>query len=306
MKRGVSMRQRSRGLFASVGLVVLVLLGSEQVGAVWFNTLDYFETEYPNVCVAVQPNNPGSWSRIDLDESSPCLDDVYHFTKGYRAGYNLPNSQQDAGLWGSESFVVNYYGSFLALRMMNERGVFCSPESTCIPVEIQDEHNPGDPYHRVFRDRTSQEKGAFWMPVFVNGSYSATTHFDLEYWWKASNHNIMCVGNDQVYQEYFNLAQTRSTSGPYSKTSWLQDKRSVSNNKNAWHNVEYIKLVDQWSSVKEEFWYGRWFDPVMNGYRGLGLIHWAWIENGVVKSQSENKYIVDCNVMMDCTGICPP
>ena len=68
----------------------------------------------------------------------------------------------------------------------------------------------------------------------------------------------------------------------------------------------HIKLTDAWGAVREEFWYGRWFDPVANGYRSLGLVRWAWIENGVVTRKVENRLLVDCNVVTDCTGICPP
>ncbi|MCB1036649.1 MAG: hypothetical protein KDD47_22680, partial [Acidobacteria bacterium] len=88
--------------------------------------------------------------------------------------------------------------------------------------------------------------------------------------------------------------------------SFLQDKRSVSNNPSAWHDVDVIVLTEQWGSNNYELYYfGRWYDDVAQQWRGLGLVRWQWYQGSTLKRDDASPYLVDCTATVTCST-CPP
>jgi|GEM_PF-4137639 len=242
------------------------------------DSLDFFVTEVPGACTASNPTNAGTYQRIYLDSATCNGLPRYHWVRG---GNRYP--------WASESFIVK--DGFI--RGMNE-------------ISIKESTGQFTQY-RVFRDMTASppSKGVLRLKRYFSSPVSWGLPYFVEEYWLGPNGYPVCYNtqHDDVVTGSVNWGSVQHL-GTW--PAFLQDKRSVSHDPSAWHDVQVILLTEQWGTNNYEYYYfGRWYDDVAGKWRGLGLVKWQWFQGSQLKKESTSNFLVNCNAKVTCTT-CPP
>lgn len=258
-------------------LVVVALFGvpASSAGAAFYFSMDYWVNEVPGACTAVNPADLGSYVRQYREPTNQCPGvDVYHSVHGARVHP-----------WSTESFYVKdgYLWQMMEIFQSEQTGQITS--------------------YRAFRNQQNFWKGFKIVKTVFNNSFL---------WWHAPYKEE--TWTTPSGPACFNTSQTSvDGSGDWEEMSyagtfygWFQDKRSTSLNPNNWHDVDVVLRVGRWGgNFFERYYYGQWTNPASGQREGLGLIKWEWRQGTQLIASDSYRYLVDCNVAVECTT-CPP
>ena len=246
------------------------------------NSLEYFVTENAVACVAQSLTQKGTWTRIYQDSQNCGSFSRYQWIKGGR-----PSRP-----WATESWILRdgYLRIMAELHLNESTGAITR--------------------YRAYRDYG----GGYWPPpkgvrglkhLLPNGVAYWPVPAYIEEFWTTGNGNPACSNTQHTEA----TGSVTGGSGTHLGTwnAWLQDRRAVSQDTTVWHPVDVVVRAETWGGANTEYYYyGRWFDPVSQSWKGLGNVRWVWTQSGVIKGQNESHYLVDCpGVVVTCTT-CPP
>lgn len=243
----------------------------------------YFATLPLYTCTASNVANPSTYHRQYRPNG----------TIGSCPGYStyVVRKGQKAYPWSSESFLHDTTSGYI--EIMNEVSTI--------------ERTGRVTSNRVFRDPVTLEKGLPWLPISFNSVTGKSWVVDswIETWVDANGYPS-CSVTQQTPTLFHSTLDLVQYLGVWS--AWIQDKRGSSPNKNAWHDVDVIKKTGIWGTnpeVTENYYYAKRRNPSNQQWEGIGLIKFEYFENGVLRSGSENRYLVDCLGLVLCPT-CPP
>lgn len=274
-----------------------------RAGAV--DVTDYFVTEAPKACMAITEADLGSYLRNDLDTSLCPGSTLVHMING---ALGTDSAKTRVSAWSSQTF--HQAGGFWRLlgeyKFDPETGIVATDPSTGLPIDVRSPTIAG-------------EKGFNWMSTSAPLSWSSGT-FTMELW-KLPNNSPGSVNIHRPVQPW-SVAAAKNCSVPGrpacaqtsvsistwiegTRSQWLRDRRSVSLDKNAYHDVHVVVRQVQWgANVTEWFYFAQWDNPVSGQTEGLGLIEWDHQNFPGNPPATERKLLVDCAIVVP-RSTCP-
>jgi hypothetical protein len=243
-----------------------------------YNSIDYFQTQVPNACLAADTTNRGTYVRQVNGPAGECSGlATYHAIHGA----NLHP-------WSTESFYIKdgYLRQSIELFSDESTGVLTS--------------------YRAFRNQVDSWKGIPVLPATFQNSAAWNYPVYHEEYWTNNQGQPVCYNTQTTW--IWGSVNWAFVYGAGTFAGWLQDKRSVSLNKNAWRDVDVIVREDQWGSAPynyELYYYARWQNPANGQWQGLGIIKWEHYYGSSLIASGEQHYLADCTTLYECTT-CPP
>lgn len=288
-------------LSMTVGLLLGVLSFGPAAGATTWSLWDYWETASSSLGGAA---NPHTCTAEILGVEGTYIRHYRRGTCSSKARYSVVKGTDalPGGPWASEDHILDTGWLFITREETTSAGgIF----SSCGGV-------PGQA--RVFRDSTSLQVGLQAMKTWANGYVTFTqAPYRLDYW----NSLVCSYGSPDCVAGPFSGGFVEQGHLGY-QWNWLYDCRAGRPCTSTSYPVEVIFKADHWggtpnvSSVKEEYWFGRWQDPVAGGtWKSLGLVQWQCTDfagagrcGGMNSRLSSNRYLVDCKANAIC-NVCP-
>lgn len=250
--------------------------------------LSYFATTVPGACVSSNPTSP-SGDRISIESPSGCGRDMYHYTKGVNSN-NYP--------FAIETFFVE--GSFVKLIeeiSINNTNPWCLSQSEG---------------YRSFVDLQTYHKGFRWALTGFRGDYASfPVPTYLEHYWVYDSTNPpqgmygSCAppGTGPYYGCYLGSypicppghGDCTASSYVYMWTEswpgWLTNRLKS----DAVFDVSVVAVMGC-AGYCETYYYGKFWDPDLAAWQGLGQIAYQQQPNG--------GYLVSCDPQISCVS-CP-
>jgi hypothetical protein len=249
-------------------LFTVFLACAANASATVYDAMDFFLSP-PGACTAETKANGGSYFRI--------------YEIGACGSYRSFGFAKGKPVWATESFILREG----MIRLMIELSYSGSSISS----------------YRAFRDLTNGEKGMTWMQqVFDNSAFWWMPPYNDEYWTNAQGVPV-CLNTDST--EVRGALEWQQVQYIGILHNFIRDQRSSSPSPSTWHDAEAILLTMFWDGVTEEYTYARWINPWTGRQESLGLVKFAWYQDGVLQSTSVKNTIVDCSTSVTCTT-CPP
>lgn len=252
-----------------------LFLPASVVDAAWTQTLDYFETQVAGACMATNVGVPGSYVRQYRDPVRTCSGmPVYQIVHG-----STPHP------WADENFYVQ--GGYL--KQMSE--IYYNPVTGAMTS------------YRVFRDLASFTKGIQMMPTSFQSSFFFYQAANREEMWTTPS-GPACAATQLTWVNGSLNWHYMAHLGTW--PNYIQDRRSVSADPNAWHDIDVILRTDQWgTNFYDQYYYARWQNPVTGAWQGLGLVLIEVYQGSSLVYRTEHRQLVDCSVAVSCST-CPP
>jgi hypothetical protein len=161
--------------------------------------------------------------------------------------------------------------------------------------------------NRVFRDMDTLIKGHKWLPWSFSSTATVSWTADIfvEEWVDEVTGSPACGPNTVMSTsgEFHSDLETAKYIGVW--PDFIADYRAASADTSVLHDIEVIRRTVEAGSTREEYHYGRWFNPATQSWFGLGLVKYEKFVNNVSQVIEQKRYLVDCTKTAICPT-CPP